>query len=178
MSRSRYRIYNDEMPYFHTCTILEWLPVFTRPAAVRIVLDALQFMQEQRGQTLYAYVVMENHLHFIMAGKGQKTAIDHFKSFTARQILDYLQARGEQRLLHWLHEYREDKRSDRAYQLWQAGTHPKELQNEAMMQQKLEYIHQNPVRRGYVERPEDWRYSSARNYTGVEALLPVSLIWF
>jgi len=178
MSRSRYRIHNDEMPYFHTCTILEWLPVFTRPPAAQIILDALRFMQEQRGQMLYAYVIMENHLHFIAAGKGQKTAIDNFKSFTARQILDYLQERGETRLLHWLHEYREDQRSDRSHQLWQAGTHPQELQNEAMMRQKLEYIHLNPVRRGYVDRPEDWRYSSARNYAGLEALLPVSLAWF
>ena len=58
MSRSRYRIHNDEMPYFHTCTILEWLPVFTRPPAAQIILDALRFMQEQRGQMLYAYVII------------------------------------------------------------------------------------------------------------------------
>jgi REP element-mobilizing transposase RayT len=75
MGRTRYKLYSEEMPYFHTCTVLEWLPVFTRPNAVQIVLDALMFLQEKRGQSLYAYVVMENHLHFIVSGTGQKDAV-------------------------------------------------------------------------------------------------------
>ncbi|MCP4697148.1 MAG: transposase [Gammaproteobacteria bacterium] len=177
MSRSRYRLFTDEMPYLHTCTILEWLSVFTRPPAAQAVLDGLVFMQEKRGLCVYAYVIMENHIHFIAAGKGQKNAVDNFKSFTAREILNHLESREERRLLHWLSICREDKRDNRKYQLWQAGTHPEELQNEAMMRQKVEYIHQNPVRRGYVDRPEDWRYSSARNYAGMEGLIPVCFEW-
>ena len=63
------------------------------------------------------------------------------------------------------------------YQFWQEGVHPEYIQNEDMMRQKVEYIHQNPVNRGYIDRPEQWRYSSARNYLGLEGLLEVHTQW-
>jgi putative transposase len=47
-----------------------------------------------------------------------------------------------------------------------------------MMQQKIEYIHQNPVKRGYVDQAEHWRYSSARDYLGGRGLLPVDKSWW
>ena len=177
MARTRYKLYSEEMPYFHTCTVLEWLPVFTRPAAAQIVLDALVFLQERRGLTLYAYVIMENHLHFIASGSGQKDAVDRFKSFTARKILDYLLERKEQRFLSWFSKYKQDFKQDREHQFWQEGTHPEEIQNQAMIRQKIEYIHDNPVRRGYVDKQECWRYSSARNYLGQAGLIPVCVEW-
>ena len=64
----------------------------------------------------------------------------------------------------------------REYQLWQEGFHPQIIQTEEMLLQKLEYIHNNPVRRGYVDDPAHWRYSSYRNYIGGEGLLTVDLI--
>ena len=63
------------------------------------------------------------------------------------------------------------KESD--YQLWQEGNHPEEIYSEKMLIQKIEYIHNNPVRGGYVEEAKHWRYSSARNYEGREGLLEV-----
>jgi len=66
---------------------------------------------------------------------------------------------------------------DRKYQFWQEGNHPVLIQNEEVMRQKLEYIHNNPVRRGYVDDPTHWRYSSARNYAGQDAMLEVALTW-
>jgi putative transposase len=68
-------------------------------------------------------------------------------------------------------------KSDREYQLWQEGSQPKEIQNDEMMRQKLEYIHYNPVKRGYVDLPEHWRYSSARNYLGQDGLVYVVTDW-
>ncbi len=66
---------------------------------------------------------------------------------------------------------------DRPYQVWQEGSQPKQIQNEGMMRQKLDYIHYNPVKRGYVDLPEHWRYSSARNYLGQPGLVPVTTDW-
>lgn len=63
------------------------------------------------------------------------------------------------------------------YQVWQEGSHPEEITTDEMMQQKVEYIHNNPVRRGYVEEPSHWRYSSARNYEGKDGLLSVEMEW-
>ena len=62
------------------------------------------------------------------------------------------------------------------YQLWQEGSHPQLIGSEAMLRQKLEYIHNNPVVRGYVDDPAHWRYSSYRNYAGEAGVLPVTLL--
>jgi len=67
MSRTRYKIHDNAYPHFVTCTIVEWLPVFTRPEAVQILLDSWSFMQREGRLTLFAYVVLENHIHFIAA---------------------------------------------------------------------------------------------------------------
>jgi len=69
-------------------------------------------------------------------------------------------------------------KSDRDYQLWEEGSHPQLIENEAVLRQKLEYIHNNPVKRGYVDQPEDWRCSSSRNYAGREGLIPVYTDWW
>jgi REP element-mobilizing transposase RayT len=65
--------------------------------------------------------------------------------------------------------------TDSDHQVWQEGFHPKQIIGDSMMIQKIEYIHNNPVKRGFVDFPEDWRYSSARNYFDSEGLIPVTL---
>jgi putative transposase len=65
MGRSRYRIYEQQAPHFLTCTINNWIPIFTRPATVQVILDALAYRQEQRGLKIYAFVILENHLHLV-----------------------------------------------------------------------------------------------------------------
>ena len=73
------------------------------------------------------------------------------------------------------HKLRHKKQSD--YQVWQEGSHPKQIETDDMMWQKLEYIHNNPVVRGYVDDPLHWRYSSARNYAGLPGLIDVTTDW-
>lgn len=69
------------------------------------------------------------------------------------------------------------KREDRTHQFWQEGSHPQAIEGEAMLRQKLEYIHNNPVKRGFVDEPERWRWSSARCYAGREGVVPVFIDW-
>jgi hypothetical protein len=76
-----------------------------------------------------------------------------------------------------LHFAKRAHKTDREYQLWQEGSHPELVWSEEMMRQKLEYIHRNPVERGYVARPEHWRYSSAASYAGEPGLLEVDRWW-
>jgi putative transposase len=92
------------------------------------------------------------------------------------KIIDYLEEQKRESLLAQLHFYREEHKKDREYQLWQEGSHPEVIVSERILEQKLLYMHYNPVRRGYVENPEDWRYSSARNYAGMEGLLQMKWI--
>jgi hypothetical protein len=67
-------------------------------------------------------------------------------------------------------------KTQQRYQVWQEGSHPQMIASEAMLRQKVEYIHQNPVKRGYVDDPAHWRYSSYRNYLGEAGLLPVTML--
>jgi hypothetical protein len=175
--RSRYRIFETEYPYFLTCSVVGWLPVFTRPACVEIVLDSWRFLQKSGRMTLFGYVILENHLHFIASGKNLSEDVGDFKSFTARKIIDWLRERKETSLLAQLAHEKAAYKTDRPFQLWQEGSHPKQLTNDRMMDQKLEYMHNNPLARGYVDDPLHWRYSSARNYHGLPALLEITTDW-
>jgi REP element-mobilizing transposase RayT len=177
MARNRYQFIGNELPHFLTCTTVNWIPVFTRVETASIVLDSWRFLQEQNRLTIYGYVILENHLHLIASAEDLSKEIANFKSFTARKIIDYLKERNEQRILKHLNFYKLAHKTDRDYQFWQEGSHPQLIQNEEMMRQKLEYIHYNPVRRGYVDEPTHWRYSSARNYAGQSGLLEVKTDW-
>ena len=176
MGRSRYKFIDADVPHFMTCTVLYWIPVFTRPQTVEIILDALRFLA-RNGLKIYAYVILENHLHLIAQSPQLQRDMARFKSYTARRLIQYLYDNKVATILEQLEFFRKAHQSDRAYQFWQEGLHPEWIQNEAMMRQKVEYIHLNPVARGYVDKPEHWRYSSARNYLGMDGLLAVYRLW-
>jgi putative transposase len=177
MGRSRYRVYDEKAPHFLTCTILNWIPLFTRPQTSDIILEALRYRQAQDGWKVYGYVIMENHMHLIVQSEHLSAELPRFKSFTARKLIDYLTENHIDHFLWQLAFFRKQHKQDREYQLWEEGSHPQRIENEAVLRQKLEYIHHNPLRRGYVDKAEHWRYSSARNYAGVAGLLPVYMEW-
>ena len=177
MGRSRYRIYDGKAPHFVTCTVLNWMPLFTRPQTVAIVLDALSYRHEQAAWRIYGYVIQENHLHLPIQSGDLAVELPRFKSYTARKLIDYLQDHRVERLLQQLAFFRKARKQDRNYQLWEEGSHPEVIENETVLRQKLEYIHQNPVKRGYVDDAAHWRYSSARNYAGLPGLIPVYMDW-
>ncbi len=176
MGRSRYAITQPEQPHFITITVLHWIPVFTRPDTVEIVLDSLSYLMKE-GLLVYAYVILENHMHLVVQSQQLDKDIARFKSFTAKRLIHYLGENNIKQVLEQLAFYKKAHKHDRAYQFWQEGVHPELIQNEAMMRQKVEYIHQNPVKRGYVDEAEHWRYSSARDYAGLAGLLEVCRQW-
>jgi len=88
-----------------------------------------------------------------------------------------LKEHKENHILKQMREAKLPHKKDRDYQLWQEGLHPVLMQNEKIMRQKLDYMHNNPVRKGYVDDPTHWLYSSARNYAGQDGLLEVRLDW-
>jgi len=177
MGRSRYSICDEQAPHFLTCTVINWMPLFTRPQTVEIILNALRYRQENNGWKLYGYVILENHLHLIVQAESLTAEIAHFKSYTARQLIDHLKECRADRLLKQMAFFRKAHKQDRDYQCWEEGSHPQLIQNEQILRQKLDYIHFNPVKRGYVDEPSHWRYSSARNYAGLTGLVPVYQEW-
>jgi REP element-mobilizing transposase RayT len=177
MTRTRYRIFETEYPYFLTCTIVGWLPVFTRPGAVQVLFDCWTFLRHERNFKLYGYVVMENHLHMIASAAELSSAMKSFKMYTARRIIELLERHAAEVLLRQLRALKLRHKTKSEYQVWQEGSKPKQIGTDAMMRPKLEYMHNNPVKRGYVDEPVHWRYSSARNYAGLPGLVEVVTDW-
>ncbi len=176
MGRSRYKITNPELPHFITLTVLHWIPVFTRQETVNILLESLKFLSKD-GLKVYVYVVLENHCHLVVQSNAVDRDISRYKSYTAKQIIQYLVENNVKQILEQLAFYKKAHKDDRAYQFWQEGVHPELIQGDEMMRQKIDYIHQNPVKRGYVDKAEHWRYSSARDYLRQQGLLEVCTTW-
>ena len=166
--RSRYTIVESEGVYFFTATIVNWLPVLIGEAACSLVLESLQFCRRNKGLRLYAYVIMENHLHLVAEAPELSRCMQSFKQYTARGLLQQAQTADKQWQLHQFDYCKKAYKNRSRYQVWQEGSHPQLIQGDAMLRQKITYIHNNPVRRGYVDIPEHWRYSSARNYENLD----------
>lgn len=177
MGRTRYKIHEPTHPHFVTCTILHWLPIFTRQESVQIVLECLKFLQVKDNLKVHAYVILENHLHMVIQSDDLSKSMESFKKYTAKQILTLLKKEKVTTLLEQFKYYKKAHHKDKEHQIWEEGYQPKLIQTDAMMLSKINYIHQNPVKRGYVDDAIHWRYSSARDYEGRGGLLEIERFW-
>lgn len=141
-----------------------------------IVIASLTFCREQKRLRLHAYVILDNHLHLMVSSENLSQVIRDFKRHTAKEILAVARQDNKQWLLKQFEFFKGAHKGESQHQVWQEGFHPQAITGEEMLRQKLDYIHYNPVRLGLVDRPEDWRYSSARNYFGQEGVLEIDLV--
>ena len=183
MLSSGYKIRNPEGIYFVTFATVAWVDVFTRKQYADIVVESLAYCIKYKGLHLHAWCLMSNHLHLILSAQSNYSVSDilrDFKKYTASQIIKAIEENKQESRRDWmLWIFREAGRQNPKntnYQFWRQDNHPKELETNAFMDEKLEYIHQNPVQAGFVSRPEDWLYSSARIYAGEGGMLPLVLL--
>ncbi len=163
----RYRIAEQGiMPHFITSTVVRWLPIFTSEPYLKIITDSLQFCRENKGLLVHGYVVMPTHLHLIGSADDQHDlsgTMRDFRRHTSKAITAQLEADENRLFLYVLGKAAEAQgRADTKYKVWSDDLHPESLVSEKFFLQKLNYIHDNPVRKGLVTRPEHWCYSSAR----------------
>ena len=168
----KYKVGESQIPHFITTTIVDWVDLFTRPVYKDIIIDSLQHCSANKGLIVHAYCVMPSHLHLILSTEEDVLLQDvmrDFKKFTSKQLIKAIEQVGESRKEWMLKKFAfAAKRIRRgvSYKVWQDGFHPVELSTIAIMEQKLEYTHMNPVVEGYVFAGEDWVYSSAAHYAG------------
>ena len=181
---TKYKIRSPDHPYFITFSTVYFIDVFSRKEYRDIIIESLKFCQQQKGLELFAYCIMTNHLHLIsraVQGKSLSNLLRDFKKFTASEIYKRIKGNPQEsrrEWMTWMFE-RAGKRNpnNKNFQFWQQDNHPIELNSNILLDQKLEYIHMNPVAAGIVLNPEDYLYSSARNYAGLpEVLLKVDFI--
>ncbi len=175
------KIYS-EYKYFLTLTVVDWVNIFTKPVYKHIIVDSLKFSQRRKGLILYAWCLMTNHLHMIASVKEGFNLSDFlrdFKKFTSKEILKTIQSGNESREKWMLNRFEYAGKFDakiKDYKFWQDGNEPKEIHTTTFLEQKLKYIHNNPVVAEIVSNPEDYIYSSARNYCEMPGVLNVELI--
>ena len=181
---TRYKIRDPEGLYFLTSTVVGWIDVFTRKAYKNIIIDSLQFCQKIKGLQVFAYVIMSNHIHMIAKadeGLNLVNIMGDFKKYTARKIIDEILTSGKESRKDWLLYAlalyaKQNRRQDQDYQLWQSDNHPVLLASPKFIYQKLNYIHNNPVKSGIVNVAAHCIYSSAGYYETGEGVLPVTVI--
>src|SRR3990172_3249895 len=122
--RSRYKHFHDICPYFVTCTTVNWVPIFTSRAMFDTIIECLQFLRNEESLKIYAYVILENHLHLVAGAEDLSKQMGRFKSYTARKIIDFAKSGGNAWLLKQLREEKKPFKMDRTYQLWQEGGPP------------------------------------------------------
>ncbi len=177
-----YQIQDQSRPYFLTFQIVGWADIFSRKVYRDIILDSLKYCRESKGLILFAYVIMTNHVHAIMQSKDRDLSglVRDFKKFTSKAILNEVNQNKQESRREWLemvfrYHAKFNKRA-KEMQLWTHQNHAVEISTNDMIDSRVEYIHENPVRAGWVEKAEDYLYSSSRNYAGLPPLIDIDLI--
>jgi REP element-mobilizing transposase RayT len=181
MSR-KYKFLNKEGIYFVSFATVYWIDVFIREIYFHEVIESLKHCQKEKRMEIFAYCIMTNHMHLIFRAKENNPGdiIKSFKQFTSNKLQSVISENGKEsrrNWLLWIMEKAAIKNSNaKKRQFWQQHNHPIELCRPEVMDQKLEYTHNNPVKAGFVREPQDWKYSSAIDYCGGKGLLDISFI--
>ncbi|MFC2151982.1 transposase [Bacteroidota bacterium] len=175
----KYKIYDNDKAYFVTLTTVGWIDVFTRPNHKLKIVESLKYCQQNKGLVIFGWCLMPSHLHMIVQADGDFTLSEilrDFKKFTAKKIINQIEDEPESRR-EWMLEYfqriAKPLKRIKKYKFWQDGNQAKIIFSKEFFYEKLEYIHNNPVQDLIIEKPEDYLFSSARNYAGLDALIEV-----
>lgn len=179
-----YKIADKEGLYYLTFQIVGWVDIFTRKIYRDIIIESFKYCQEHKGLELYSYVIMSNHIHLMARSlRGDLSGtIRDFKNYTSKRFLETINENIESRS-DWMKivfEYHGKYKNKQTYQLWTNENHAELIYCQKFIEQKIEYIHNNPVRAGIVVNPEDYLYSSARNYADLESkieILKANILW-
>lgn len=179
---TKYKATMADTGYFVTITIVGWIDVFTRLKQRYVIINALDYCQKQKGLEIYAYCIMSNHIHMLCKAKEGyllSNIMRDFKKYTSKQIIktliNYPESRREWMLDYFKKACKHLKR-EQNYKVWQSGYHAEICFSNTFIKQKLDYIHNNPVKDKIVAKPEDYVFSSARNYAGLDSELEVQIL--
>jgi REP-associated tyrosine transposase len=181
MSR-KYKFHSPDAAYFICFATVNWVDLFTREIYFDVLARSVDYCRKNKGMELFAYCFMPNHVHMIFRSIKEYPSglIRDFKGYTSRMLLKTIQENPKESRKEYLLEMFKkagvDKRNVEKYQLWQHHNQPIELYSNKVIEQKINYIHMNPVEEGLVTSSIDWKYSSARNYSGDQTVLEIDLM--
>lgn len=182
MSR-KYKFHNKEGIYFVSFATVYWIDVFVREEYAALITDNLNYYSRHKGMEIFCWCVMPSHIHLIFRDSNLKpdVLLGHFKAYTSKALQKAIKenaTESRKEWMLWMMERAASKASNVTRGMfWQHHNKPIELWSADVIQQKLDYIHRNPVVAGFVTQPEHWKYSSAVDYAGGKGLVEVCLIY-
>ncbi len=179
MSR-KYKFHDNDKLYFISFATVYWIDVFIREEYMQVIIDSWKHCQEKKGLEIYGWIIMPSHIHMIIGSKKDKLEdivrdMKKHTSLTLKESIKNNNFESRKEWMMWMFERAGKKNSNNNdWQFWQQHNKPTEIKNQEMFDKTLDYIHQNPVLAGFVIRPEDWKYSSARDFCGMKGLVELS----
>ena len=183
MSR-KYKFHNTSGVYFVSFATVNWIDLFTRQLYFNIPIDSITYCRKEKGMELYCYCLMPSHIHFIFRSSNDQPSelLRDFKKYTSKRVMEAIETNPQEsrkEWLLWMFERAGKKNATTSkYQFWQQHNKPIELWSASVLKQKIDYIHDNPVEAGFVLNPEDWKYSSARNFSDDHSVLEIDEVGF
>ena len=181
MSR-KYKFRDNEKLYFISFAVVNWIDVFVRNEYKYELLESWKYCIENKGLEVYGWCIMTSHVHMIIGSHENKLEdiVRDMKSYTSTKLRKLIQEHPQESRREWMllmmERVGKQNSNNAGFQFWQQHNQPIELNTNDLMEQKLEYIHNNPVVSGFVDNPEEWLFSSARDYAGRKGLLEISFI--
>lgn len=181
---TKYKINNPEGIYFISFAIVNWIDVFTRKEYKDIFVESINFCIKNKSLVVYSWVIMSNHVHLILSAKNGNLSdiIRDLKKYTSSKIIKAIIENPQESRKEWLlrgfKKAGEMNSNNKIYQFWKQDNQPKELLPylNSFAQQKIDYIHNNPVVAGIVVNAEDYLYSSAKDYAGMNGLIKIKFL--
>ena len=180
MSGDRYKIENQNGVYFLTFTIIDWIDLFTRKEYSIIVVDSLNYCINEKHLEVYAYVIMSSHVHIVCRVNEPGNLSDvvrDFKKFTSKEFINIMDEIGESRKEWLLKRFSfEAQRAGRAknFKIWKDDNHAIEIGEYIDIEQKVNYIHENPVKAMIVNHSYEYIFSSAGDYADKKGLVDIT----
>lgn len=177
---SKYKPGDDALPHFITFSVVGWVDVFSRSIYKDIIVNSLKYCQDNKGLNLHAWVIMTNHIHLIFSTETNTISnlVRDIKKFSSKKIIEAITDSQEESRKEWmLNLFRfagAGNSNNKEFQFWKQDYHPIELNTSYRCEQRLNYLHENPVRSGLVWEPWHYKYSSAIDYyTNEKGLLKI-----
>lgn len=161
------RVANTNDLYYVTLTVVDWIDIFTRQEYKELLVQNLQYCQENKALEIFSYVIMTNHIHMIARCQRQTLSevLRDYKTYTSKELYHLIEQNPRESRRSWMLRafdwHGSTNPNNKHAQVWQNGNYPMLLHSNRMIDQKVKYIHQNPVKAGFVNEDHEYLYSSA-----------------
>jgi putative transposase len=184
MSR-KYKFHDKDAVYFVSFSVVNWIDVFTRNEYRQILVDSIKHCMEHKGLAVHAWVIMSNHVHLLISLKDNSNnalsnVMRDLKKFTATHLIKAIRENERESRKDWMMQmfgqagaYNSNNTN---FQFWRQDNHPIQMKNSAQCHHTIDYIHENPVKAGWVNYATNFPWSSAADYNGGTGPITIEML--